>query len=166
MISNLEYHAPLGRSDHAVITMKLNCYVEREVEMVTRKKYHLADYSAMRENFGKVDWDELLTDKTLDEMVEILQKVYDRNEELYVPTVTKRGDHIKSIPVDKETQELIRKKTQMSRRVMNAKRRQSTEAHIAEAKRDYNRARNKLRNRTRHIRRTYEQKLAEIRGKR
>jgi len=165
MISNLEYHAPLGRSDHAVITMKLNCYVESNIEMVTRKKYHLADYNSMRENLKTENWDELLSGKTAEEIVDTLQKVYDKNEQLYVPTVTKRGDHIKSIPIDKITADLIRKKTQMSRRVMNAKRRSSTETQIAEAKRDYDRARNKLRNRTRHIRRTYEQKLAESAGK-
>ena len=110
MISNLEYHAPLGRSDHAVITMKLNCYVEKEVEMVTRKKYHLADYSAMKEEVKTLNWDEILTGEVTD-MTESLLTVYDKYEELYVPTVTKRGDHIKSVPVDKITRELIRKKT-------------------------------------------------------
>ena len=164
MISNLEYHAPLGRSDHAVLTMQVNCYIERNMATITRKKYHLADFNSWRENLQTVtrqNWDDLMIGKTTDEMIESLQNVYDKNEKLFVPTVTKRGEHLKSIPVDKVTADLIKKKTQMSRRVMNAKRRSSTEEHIAEAKRNYNRARNKLRNHTRHIRRTYEQKLAE-----
>ena len=162
MISDLEYDAPLGKSDHAVLTMKLNCYIERKVEIVKRKKYHLADYESMYKYFEEVQWEKEFGGKSFEEKVEMFQHEYEKNEEKCVPTVTKRGDQLNSIPVDTITADLIRKKTQLSRKVMNAKRRGSSEETIAEAKREYNKARNKVRNRTRYIRKTYEQKLADL----
>ena len=41
MITELEYQAPVGNSDHAVLMMKFNCYAEEKVEVFVKKKYHL-----------------------------------------------------------------------------------------------------------------------------
>ena len=38
MITELEYQAPVGNSDHAVLMMKFNCYAEEKVEMFVKNK--------------------------------------------------------------------------------------------------------------------------------
>ena len=80
------------------------------------------------------------TEDIADLLLEYLYKTEKRN----VPTVTTKN-HIKSVPVDKELSQLIKKKTRMSRKVMNSKRRGASDSEIAEMKKEYNRARNQVR---------------------
>ena len=81
-------------------------------------------------------------------------------EENHVPTVTKRVDVKDKMPLDKETLELVKIKTQKSRRVMRMKKRNSSDEEIAQAKQEYNRARNKVRKTTRLKRKKYEENIA------
>ncbi len=49
----------------------------------------------------------------------------------------------------------------MSRKIMNSKRRGASDAEITEMKQEYNRARNKVRKKTRMMRKEYELNLAK-----
>ena len=62
--------------------------------------------------------------------------------------------------MDKELSQLIKKKTQLSRKVMNSKRRGASNSEIIEMKRDYNRARNQVRKKSRMMRKEFETKLS------
>ena len=79
-----------------------------------------------------------------------------------MPTVTKNGNHMKSVPVDKELSQLIKKKTQMSRKVMNSKGRGASTSELTEMKKDYNRARNQVRKKSRMMRKEFETRLSKI----
>ena len=68
---------------------------------------------------------------------------------------------MKSVPVDKELS-LMKKKTQMSRKVMNSKRRGASNSEITEMKKDYNRARNQVRKKCRMMRKEFETRLSKI----
>ena len=47
-ISEVEYHAPLGKSDHSVITFDFHCYLEYP-EPTTRRNYRKGNYSMMKD---------------------------------------------------------------------------------------------------------------------
>ena len=144
MVTNLDVQAPIGNSDHAVITFTYRCYAEENMEKYTKKKYHQANYTKMKEYLKTVSWKELDTASEIDETSAEFLKVYRYLEENHVPTVTKRVDVKDKMPLDKETLELVKIKTQKSRRVMRMKKRNSSDEEIAQAKQEYNRARNKV----------------------
>ena len=47
MVNDIDYQAPLGKSDHAVICFNLLCYTGEGRETIERKKYHLDNYDAV-----------------------------------------------------------------------------------------------------------------------
>ena len=59
MLSDLSVLAPLGKSDHAVLSFQLNCYVETEVFKDVRRNYRKGDYCKLHEKLC-IDWDTLL----------------------------------------------------------------------------------------------------------
>ena len=71
MVNDIDYQAPLGKSDHAVICFNLLCYTGEGRETIERKKYHLANYDAVRREFGSVNWEEEFKDKKLEESYSI-----------------------------------------------------------------------------------------------
>ena len=46
-VSDIEYHAPLGKSDHCVITFKYHCYLDYS-QPKERYAYHKTDFNSMR----------------------------------------------------------------------------------------------------------------------
>ena len=46
-VSNIEYHAPLGKSDHSVITFDFHCYLDYS-KTTKRHNYRKGDYPAMK----------------------------------------------------------------------------------------------------------------------
>lgn len=54
-VSNLSYLAPLGKSDHSVLTFTFECYLEPESEDVNYN-YHKVDFEAMKGHLEKSDW--------------------------------------------------------------------------------------------------------------
>ena len=146
MVDEIDIQSPIGKSDHAVIVLNMRCYIERNASRkITRKKYHLANYDNMKNDLLKVNWKEVLKDQNAEETADMLLEHLYNTEKRNVPTVTKNGNHMKSVPVDKELSQLIKKKTQMSRKVMNSKRRGASTSEVTEMKKDYNRARNQVR---------------------
>ena len=54
-VSEVEYHAPLGKSDHSVLTFEFNCYLD--LQLSTEKfLYEKADYDAIRDELTEQDW--------------------------------------------------------------------------------------------------------------
>ena len=54
--------APLGRSDHALISIEYDCIVEKADEDEVRFSYYNGDYNAIREDLGNIDWQSELCD--------------------------------------------------------------------------------------------------------
>ena len=160
MISEIDYQAPVGNSDHAVIDFKFNCYTEDTTEYYVKKRYHHANLRKMRQYLEPQNWDEILKDMEAEEVFNKLKDMYDHLEEKYVPVVKKRKTYKDQMPLDSETLKLIKTKTQKSRKVARLKKRGKSDEEIAEAKREYNRARNKVRQQTRFTRRNYEKSIA------
>ena len=54
-VSDMRHHAPLGRSDHSVLSFKFQCYIEK-VSTQTKYMYHKGDYDSMRESLIQSNW--------------------------------------------------------------------------------------------------------------
>ena len=58
MVSSLEL-APLGKSDHGILSFQLHCYINVCAENKIMRNYNKGDYDELR-NQVALDWDSLL----------------------------------------------------------------------------------------------------------
>ena len=54
-VSDIEYHAPLGKSDHFVITFKYHCYLDYS-QPKEKYVYHKTDFNSMRRQLALFNW--------------------------------------------------------------------------------------------------------------
>lgn len=159
-VSEVQHHAPLGKSDHNVITFTFNCYIDFS-KSKERYLYNKADYVAMRRELEASKWMESLN---LEHSIEGLwNKIKEKTSELrkkFVPAEKVSGKpswkDVGSTPIDKKVQEAIKMKHVTHRRWMNAKRHGSA----AILRKQYVRTRNKVTNMLRKARRKFEQNIA------
>ena len=59
IIEQMSIEAPLGRSDHSVITFKLYCDKEITTSNVTKYLYDKGDYAKMLQEMNSIDWVQL-----------------------------------------------------------------------------------------------------------
>ena len=151
-VSDIAHHATLSKSDHSVITFKFNCYLDY-TKPKERYSYDKADFQAMRSHLVETKWEEELLGTAYaknceDLWISLKSKIYDlRNK--FVPKMTtsvkpsrsKKG----SVPINKNLKEAIRQKNSTHRRWMSEGTR--TDSHSARV--DYNKARNKVKRKTR-----------------
>ena len=86
MVTNLEYLAPLGRSDHTILKFTLTCYAEEEAPKI-RVSYDRGDYTKFNEKMINIDWDEKFSacPDDVSEQVDIFEKAYNEFEAECVP---------------------------------------------------------------------------------
>lgn len=87
-ISNLVYHAPLGKSDHSVISFNFNCYFE-QTESTEIHIYDKADFDSIRQTLDDAKWKDSfkLTATNLDvnECWKILKNKLTELRDQYIP---------------------------------------------------------------------------------
>ena len=59
MVYDLDHQAPLGTSDHAVLSFSLNCYMERQTSNCAKRHYDKGNYMGLR-NALLLDWETML----------------------------------------------------------------------------------------------------------
>jgi len=87
VIDEIAYLPPLGKSDHACVDMK---YIREQQECdVTQATYDFwkGDYSKIKEELRKMDWEKLLSDKSTDEAWTYFHSRMSLLLESYVPLV-------------------------------------------------------------------------------
>ena len=158
-VSDIAHHAPLGKSDHSVITFRFNCYLDYS-KPKERYVYEKADFEAMRNHLVETNWEEeylaLGDNKTIEDLWSSLKsKLLDlRNQ--FVPKKTIAGTpswrKMGSFPISKPLQEAIRNKRISHRRWMSVRSRIDAEA----ARLTYAKARNKVKRMMRKAKREFE----------
>ena len=133
-ISDIVHHAPVGKSDHSVISFKFHSYLDC-TKPKERYSYEKADFQAMRNHLAETKWEEeylkLGCGRNKDEMWNHLKlKIYDLRDQ-FVPKTTISGkpswNTNGSIPIAKPVQEAIRQKNTSHRRWMPTKNRTDEE---------------------------------------
>ena len=58
MINKITHDAPLGKSHHQILNFKYVCYTQQE-RRAPRPNYNKGDYEEMRNQLGKIDWEDM-----------------------------------------------------------------------------------------------------------
>ena len=85
-ISNIEYLGPLGKSDHCVVTLLYNITFENCSYKVKRNIYDKGDYTAIKKHLSNIEWDIILSGKTVQQQWDVLVDIIGSSEEQYIPS--------------------------------------------------------------------------------
>lgn len=161
-VSQLEYHAPLGKSDHCVLSFRYDCYVDY-CQPQKRYAFHKADYDEMRQHLQDTNWVETFLQETdkipVNEKWKIFKNKLHEVRDKFVPTTTsdmawkKKG----SIPVDPQIRLQICEKKTAHRKWINTVKRSEEDAKLRKA---FKKARNKLKASMRKLKRQSERNIA------
>ena len=165
-VTDLSHHSPLGKSDHDVLTLDFECYVDHS-KPKDRFMFTKGDYAGMRTSLNNCNWEKdyikLAKEKpdNPEDLWSLLKsKIIDlRNEFVPLekgsskPSWKDKG----SIPVNKTTRNAIHMKSKYHRMWMLAKKRNEAEA----ARTRYTQARNKVKSLLRKAKRSFEKNIAQ-----
>ncbi len=73
MVSGVEHLAPIGASHHQMLKFKFNCYYIHEAKTRVSYKYDKGDYAKLRAELGNIQWNDILADKSTEEMWNIIE---------------------------------------------------------------------------------------------
>ena len=167
-VSEMTHGAPLGKSDHNVLSFRFHCYVD-----LTKKKdryiFERGDYPAMRDSESIKKWrEEFLksafnTENNPEAMWSSLKSQLHHLTKLFVPLETPSNKPTwkdkGSIPIDEKARLAIKKKEKSHRLWMSTKRGRM-DADEDATRRQYNRDRNKVKTLLRKAKRRFERDIA------
>jgi hypothetical protein len=109
MVSDIIIDAPIGKSDHSVVSFRFNAYIMEKPRVKYRHHYDKADYDKMREHLN-IDWDKefALYPYDVDRQWTCFSEKLNRVIEDYVPTkrVTLNGGRSNrrhAVPLNRKT---------------------------------------------------------------
>ena len=73
LVDNVKIHEPLGNSDHNQIHFDINVKSESKNKKLIKRNFHKGNYSNMRKYLAKLDWNNMLINKTAIECWNILK---------------------------------------------------------------------------------------------
>ena len=73
LVDNVKIHEPLGNSDHNQIHFDINVKSESKNKKKYRRNFHKGNYKDMRKYLAKLDWNNMLMNKTAIECWNILK---------------------------------------------------------------------------------------------
>ena len=160
-VSDLQYNAPLGKSDHCTISFKYNCYVDFSKPQ-ERCAFHKGDYDSMRYLLTSAKWKDtfLENDGTVEDMWQVFKDKMHELQQRFIPKVSfgvswrKKG----SVPVTKPIQAAIRNKKIAHRQWITIKKRGANDEIT---RKEFKKARNKVNSMMRDLKRKIERKIAK-----
>ena len=109
MVENIEYNMGLGKSDHLMLEIDFNCYIENSVNSRKKYMYNRGNYTQMLNELKGVNWDANLVSLCATEAWNIFAEIILKSIEKNIPVnnfVSGRG----SKPVDRQARNAIRLK--------------------------------------------------------
>ena len=164
-ISNIQYHSPLGKSDHSVILFDYHCYLDYSKPKETFI-YNKGDYEAMRNDICNSDWIPSFLaligngERCIEEAWDSLKSELHRLRSQFVPKFTSSGKPTWSergtFPVSKSTREAIQLKKKYHRLWIS----ELGKGDAAFARLRFSQARNKVKECVRRDKRNFERNIA------
>jgi hypothetical protein len=150
-ISHIDYHSPLGSSDHSVLLIGMKCYTQQSGDSGQRLNYYRGDYEHLRELMRR-NWEETLEGKDVVDAYSIFIESLHAAVKETIP-VKKNRTHKGKTALSAPTIEHIRKKNRLWKRYMK------TRDQVTY--REYCKARNKIKSVVRKDRKEREGVIAE-----
>ena len=155
MLTDLQYSPGLGMSDHVLLSFKLACYTVQSVCTDKRLNFHRADFDKLNEKIYETDWDKLKTSPVEDGYSMFKDKL-DCIVASCIPEA-KSSQSRRNIYMTSGALHLRKKKNSLWQKSMVT----NDPVDIVRLRR----SRNKLRQLTRQLRKSFEAQLvAEIKG--
>ena len=149
LVDNVKIHEPLGNSDHNQIHFDIN--VKSESKKTYRRNFHKGNFKDMRKYLAKLDWNNMLMNKTAIECWNILKYEIESVIDTFVP-LKKQGKRSRKKHLSKEAiRKIVFKQTMW--RVYKHTRKDEDYANYKEAL-------NLVTTEIRKSKRTFENKLA------
>ena len=150
-MDNVEILEPLGNSDHNQIHFDINVKSESKNKKTYKRNFHKGNYKDMRKYLAKLDWNNMLMNKTAIECWNILKYEIESIIDKFVP-FQKQGKRCRKKHLSKEAiRKIVLKQT-----MWRVYRRTRKEEYYANYKEELNAATTEIRQSIR----SYEQKLA------
>ncbi len=153
MIEEITDSAPLGKSDHIVIKIKLRCYIEVADIVKWSYMYGKADIEKIRQCM-QCDWDAIFMNKSVEEKWQLFRdRMIDAMKNHIPMKKSTPADHRRPLWLNRGTVRTIRRKHKAWTRLQ--------EARTAENNKRYARARNQARWATRKSIKAFEKSVAQ-----
>ena len=160
-VSDVVHHAPLGKSDHSVITFNYHCYLDFSKPKICYQ-YHKADFDAMIKELESSNWKEKFiveaNDKGPEELWSLLKCKLIELRNKFVPTKkikTGINGWKGTFPINKTVQSAIKEKHSLHRRWIKSKRCGNNALREA-----YHKSRCRVKKMIRQAKRSFEKELA------
>ena len=101
LVDNIKIHEPLGNSDHNQIHFDINVKSESKNKKTYRRNFHKGNYRDMRKYLAKLDWNNMLMNKTAIECWNILKYEIENIIDKFVP-LKKKGKRSRKKHLSKE----------------------------------------------------------------
>ena len=85
LVVNVKIHEPFGNSDHNQIHFDINVKSESKNKKTCKRNFHKGNYKDMRKYLAKLDWNNMLTNKTANECWNILKYEIESIIDKFVP---------------------------------------------------------------------------------
>ena len=100
-MDNIKIHEPLGNSDHNQIYFNINVKSESKNKKTYRRNFHKGNYKDMRKYLAKLDWNNMMMNKTAIERWNILKYKIKSIIDKFVP-LKKQGKRSRKKRLSKE----------------------------------------------------------------
>ena len=111
LVDTVKIHEPLGNSDHNQIHFDINVESESKNKKTYRRNFHKGNYKDMRKYLAKLDWNNMLMNKTSIECWNILKCEIESSIVKFVPLKKQgkrsRKKHLSKEPIRKITFSLL-----------------------------------------------------------
>ena len=91
LVDNVKIHDPLGNSDHNQIPFDINVKSESKNKKTYRRNFHKGNFKDMRKYLAKLDWNNMLMNKTAIECRNILKYEIESIINKFVPLKNKEN---------------------------------------------------------------------------
>ena len=161
-VSEITHHAPLGKSDHSIISFDFNCYLDFSKPKETFC-FHKGDYEGMRNRIKNSsyiqDYMTINKDATVEDKWVALKSIFTELRDEFVPKQKISGKPSwkdkGSFPINPETREAIKTKNKNYKKWMSATNCERDAARLA-----YIKARNRSKTLLRKSKRSFEKNIA------
>ena len=155
MINDIDHMSPLGKSDHSILALKLNCYSKINTYSKLKIYYNKADYATIKEELNDTQWiNKIQTNQNdINKQWEIFTHKINELIKKYVPQKTVTNNKRRNFPLDQNTQKLIKNKHKLWKQYFASK--------DPEIYKQFCRTRNKVKSITRKAQKNYENSLAK-----
>ena len=155
VVSEIQYLAPVGNSDHCTLVFKYRCKVQESNSITKKYKYDKGDYAGMKDFFANIEWEDVLEGKDVQESWDEFSSKLEEAMQKFIPThtigkqdrKTKRQSYM-----DKKGLSMVNRKNRSWQKYL--------ESHDLRDYKEYCGTRNALRSYTRGLRRDFEERIA------